>query len=185
IQTLMVLGIIAEFPGQPAGADGRNPPPVSATARTESDGTKQIELILERELARRLGGADRWEVTVTASTADRDAGLLPKIEVRGWNLHLPDGQVLAEIALTAEKVGLDLQQETLTACGEVSLLARVRPEDLASFIEQKAEGKVRHVRFALRGDQVDERFSVRAGPFWLPVHRVGMSHLDGNAVYTR
>ena len=32
--------------------------------------------------------------------------------------------------------------------------------------------------------EVDERFSVRAGPFWLPVHRVGMSHLDGNAVYT-
>src|SRR5947208_2577278 len=72
----------------------------------------------------------------------------------------------------------------LLGSGTVSLLARLRPEDLASFIERKGGGKVRHVRFSLRGNEVDERFSVRAGPFWLPVHRVGMSHLDGNAVYT-
>jgi hypothetical protein len=184
IQTLVVLGIVASFPGRPAAADGQTSPPVSGTVRTESDGARQIELVLEREIARRLGGADRWEVTVTASPEDREAGLLPKITVRGWNLRLPDGQVLAEIELTAAKVALDLQQGALTASGEVQLLVRLRPDDLARFIEQKAGGKLRHVRFAIRGDQLDERFTVRAGPFTLPVHRVAMSYVDGNTVST-
>jgi len=165
-------------------ARGQDSPSISAATRKESDGTRQIELIVEGELSRRLAKADRWEVTVTATQEDREAGLLPKIEVRGWNLRLPDGQVLAELELTAENVGLDLQQGMLTSCGEVHALFRLGPDDLASFVEKKAKGKLRHVRFAIRGDQLDERFSVHAGSFWLKVHRVAMSHPDGNTIST-
>jgi len=121
---------------------------------------------------------------MTATQEDRVAGLLPKIDVHGWNLRLPDGQVLAEVELTAEKVGLDLEQGIITSCGEVHALFRLRPDELASFVEKKAKGKLRHVRFEIRGDQLDERFSMRAGPFWLKVHRVAMSHPDGNTIST-
>ena len=92
--------------------------------------------------------------------------------------------MLAELELTVENVGLDLQQGMLTSCGEAHALFRLRPDDLASFVEKKAKGKVRHVRFAIRGDQLDERFSLHAGRFWLKVHRVAMSQPDGNTIST-
>jgi hypothetical protein len=170
--------------GDQPGARGQDSPSISVATRKESDGTRHIEVIVEGELSRRLAKADRWEVTVTATKEDRAAGLLPKIEVHGWNLRLPDGQVLAEVELTAQNVGLDFEQGTISSCGDVHALFRLRPDDLASFVEKKAKGKLRNVRFAIVGDQVDERFKMRAGPFWLKVHRVAMSHPDGSTVST-
>jgi hypothetical protein len=185
VAALALLGSIAALLALTVPSEGQALPPGAADARPENDGARKVEFILERELARRLGGADRWEIAVTASQEEREQGRLPKIEVRGWNLRLPDGQVLAEVELTAEKVALDLRHETLTASADVRLTARLRPEDLARFIERKAGGKVRDVRLAIRGDQLDERFSVHAGPFRLRVHRVAMSYVDGNTVSTR
>lgn len=184
----LIAGItlaLALPPGQPAAAEAPAPLPLSVTSHKDTDGTRRIEVILEGELSRRLARADRWDIVVTASPEERKAGRLPKIDVHAWNLRLPKKQVLAEVELTAENVEVDLRREVLTAAGQVRLLTRLRPEDLARFIEAKAGGKVRNVHFALRGDQVDEHFTVRAGPLWLRVHRLGMSHVNGNAVYTR
>jgi len=165
-------------------ARGQDSPSISVANRKESDGTRQIEVIVEGELSRRIAKADRWELTVTATPEDRAAGLLPKIDVHGWNLSLPDGQVLAEVELTAENVGLDFEQGIITSCGDVHALFRLRPNDLASFVEKRAKGKLRNVRFAIVGDQLDERFKMHAGSFWLKVHRVAMSHPDGSTVST-
>src|SRR6185369_1960731 len=148
LSALVLLGGAAAFAGRPAGAQEAGPTPPAGAA--EGDPTRAIKLTLEGELARRLGPADRWEIEVSASTADRETGRLPRVDIHAFNLRLPDGQVIAEIELTAEDLKIDLRQSLLVSSGKVHALIRLRPDDLANFIEQKAGGKVRNVRFAIR-----------------------------------
>jgi LmeA-like phospholipid-binding len=182
LAALVLLGGAALLAAQPAGAQEPGPAPPGQAA--DSDQTQAITLVLESELVRRLAPADRWEITISASESDRAEGRLPKVDIHGFNLRLPDGQVMAELQVTAEDIRIDLRQSLLASTGKLTVMARFRPEELASFIERKAEGKLRHVRFALRGDQVDVRCSIHAGPLWLPMHCVGAAYVKGNAVYT-
>jgi len=163
-------------------AAGQEAPPSSPTS-SEARNLPVLESILDQELHRRLGPAERWQILVTATDEQRAAGQAPKAEIRGTNLHLPNGLVVAFAQLLLEGVEVDLQKSVLRRSAGATLILRVRPEDVERLIETKSKGKLRGVRIDCGADGIKTRGSLRLGFL-----SVGLSHLShaevrGNAVY--
>jgi hypothetical protein len=171
----------------PAGAGsvraGRQDSPAATPPAPETRSLPLLESILNQELGKRFGPAAKWDILVTATDEQRMAGHLPKIEIRGNNLKLPDGLVISLVQITLAGVDVDIQNGVLQRSGEATLLLRIRPDDMAQMIEKKSKGKLRGVRIDADSGKFRTRGKVRVAFFSIPLIRLSHPEIRGNAVY--
>jgi len=185
---MMSLLALAFGAGTRATAQSGAPPagqasPSGTPSGSETQNLPVVEAILDQELRHRFGVAAQWEIQVTATDEQRAAGHLPKVEIRGTNLQMPDGLVISLVQLTLEGIDVDLQNGVLQPAGTATLHLRVRPDEIARVIERKSNGKLRGVRIDTDEDRFKTRATLRLGFLSLGIRRTSHPEVRGNAIY--
>ena len=138
-----------------------------------------VESILEKELPRHVGPAQRYEVRLGRSGNDLRRGFLSQVDVTGFDVRTDDGLVIPKMEMKLEGVRVGLGSRTLEGVGKSLFSASLGEEAVSSFVTRRAGVNVRDVRVGFRSGEIQVKGTPEVLGFGLP------SEVRGKPVVTR
>jgi hypothetical protein len=136
-----------------------------AAARSRS--LKGLAGLLERELPGLIAPADRWEVDLEGLAADELSGRLERVAVRGRNVRLRDGLVIAEVALALRGLKVDVQAGSIEEIQSIAFAGRIGADAINRLAEGRGGDRIDNLRVDFRKDRMEVRGVARTDPFGL------------------
>jgi hypothetical protein len=138
------------------------------------------ERILERELPKRVGPADRYEVRLDRKGTDLLRGRLGRADVTGIQVRTSDGLVIPRMELKLQDVRFNMLARSLDGVGKGDFSAALGQDVVTRFIRQRTGGAgVRDVSVAFRSGQIAVKGTPELLGFGMPSEMVGKPVLRG------
>jgi hypothetical protein len=137
------------------------------------------ERILESELPRHVGPAQKYQVRIGRDGNDLLRGRFGQVDVTGIDVKTSDGLVIPKMDLTLHDVQLNLLNRSLDSVGRSLFSLGVGEEAVSRFVQKRAGAGVRDVRVAFRNGQVVVNATPELLGFPLPSEVAGKPVMNG------
>lgn len=138
--------------------------------------------MIRRELTRRVGPAG-WEVRLTATPRELEAGRLRAATARGRHLRTRGGLVISDLALGLQNLRIDPASGSLEEVGGNLLTIGLDAEALTRFMRERAGGELRNARVAVHSGKIHLKGARDLGILRVPVRVTGVPALHNNQIH--
>ena len=118
------------------------------------DSFSLVERILQSELPKEVGPADRWDVRLERQGSDLARGRLRGVDVTGIDVRTNDGLVIPRMDLRLEDVKVGLGSRRLESVGKGLFSAELGEAAVTRYVQKRAGADVRDVRVRFQRGQI-------------------------------
>lgn len=139
---------------------------------------RSLERSIRAQLPRLIGPADRYDVSVSRSTAGLIAGRIPWIDIRAQNVRALKGLNLDVLSVRLEGVRFNRADRTVREIEQSRFEARIAPGSIQRFIQSRAPA-LRDARVSITRGEVRVRLTPALLGLGVPVEVDGRPVLRG------